>query len=211
LTIVPSIDAAKLWLYGIPCVSPCWENVIPGINSGLDAANIWSRRGIFREIKIIENSYSMSIEFELNVKLKNSQRYKHGEARLISKRESSPINFIRIPSGFEDITLKDAINILGDPSHLVIILEPSLNDPSVDLWYLNIIWLEKGFCLSDSKIFDQPQNIGENLILQVGTYFKPGMDGFLSTDMAYFQSDEQLKLIPWNGYDSFNNYLMKSR
>jgi hypothetical protein len=200
----PLIEPKQLvqrWLCGIPCTTPCWEDVTPGQTTFIDAANIWSKNPLFDEIEIVGENRGQEISFYANT----SSFTFSGEVPFFHGNLNIPIDLIRIFGIFNEVKISEIINSFDEPSH--IIAEERISSQGDPIWFINIIWLPIGFSVS-SIGFLPPPTIDENLALENGTFFVPGEDGFSKTDMAMDINGQLITLNTWHGYDNFEGYVL---
>jgi hypothetical protein len=198
VTPIADSELTTKWLKGIPCAPPCWEGVIPGKTTGLEAAKIWSANPLFKWVSIGElrldrlyfvTNTSNSIQGEVPFYLSNPP----GD-------HQAPISLIRVEA-FNRVKLSELIQAFGPPSHVIAEIADIQGDSS---WILYIIWMSKGFSISHIGLLPAPR-IDENLTLLNGTYFSPGLEGFQKTDMIMGPYGP-FHLYPWHGYDNFKGY-----
>ena len=204
-TPIADSNATARWLKGIPCEPPCWEGVTPGKTTAIEAARIWSTDPLFKEVSVGEWGAD-HILFTLNTLSGLTQ----GDVPLFLSNPpddpNAPISLIHIYA-FDNVKLGDLIQAFGPPSHVLVDITTDFHNERI--WVLNIIWMSKGFSISHFNILPPPE-INQNLTLNQGTYFTPGLDSFRSTDMVRDINGSYFPLYPWHGYDSFNGYFTES-
>ncbi|NUM48452.1 MAG: hypothetical protein HUU38_27415 [Anaerolineales bacterium] len=188
------------WLNGQPCQPPCWEGIIPGKTTAIEAMSILEKNNIISSLSITDDPGSgvQSGHVEWEIILDDTKPYK-GEALFDL---DSPNQFIfAIRPGFPNTTLEELIQKLGTPTH---ILADYYQPPDAEnhFWELNVIWMEKGISFTTGGKEPAP-TINEALILESVIYFEPSVERFLEL----WNPRRPDGLTVWKGYGEFSKYL----
>ena len=89
-------------------------------------------------------------------------------------------------------------------------LEPDLRAESGKRWTLVIYWEKLGFLFFESSINLPTPNIEEDLKLPVIALIPPGNDNFKKYKKITNSEGEYYELIPWNGNDTYESYMVNN-
>lgn len=193
------------WLKGIPCAPPCFEGLIPGITTTDEAVNLLKKNPLVSQVTKKEfDSNVGSISWAwVNPPLRAKNYISAaGIASYRKIKESLVIDRISPGLGETSFTIGEVIQAYGEPTYIVAL--SVLQETGGDSYSVHFIYLDKGFIVQTyeySKPSTKP-NIYADLVVNDGVeFFEPGFEGLLRN-----YSYNKNKLVPWQGYNSFDFY-----
>ena len=213
LTIVatstpPTVSPSQLqynWLKGIPCAPPCFEGLIPGKTTADEAENILKNNPQVSQVTKKEfDSNGGSISWTWVKPPLRINNYTAINAVISYRKVKGSLVIYRISPGFGEtsFTIGEVIQAYGEPTYVV--AKSVLQETGGDSYSVDFIYLDKGFLVRTYK-YSKPSskpNINADLVLNYGVeFYETGIEGLLKN-----YSFNKNKLVPWQGYNSFDFY-----
>ena len=187
-------ELKQRWLTPAQCQPPCWEGVIPGKTTAIEAAEILSTNPLFTKVEVIKSPLGDTgfINFEWNI-----EDLRRGDILFDYASPDQTIYMIRM--GIPELHLGELIETYGKPSYIVAGASPTVDIGGPQIWRLDVVWFPQGFMVSTDKFSES--RVDENLSLDAINYFSSSWAA--SQDVNNFSSN---KMKPWKGYGDFDLY-----
>ena len=210
VTPVPLDKLRQRWLTGIPsCRPPCWEGIVPGQTSAMEAAETLSRNPAFSEVELdkspLPNDRTGHLTFKMNAVLADGTISLWGGDALFDYTTPDQIIYV-VRLHFPEMQMGDLIRVRGEPSHVMAFSAPTpdIEDESY-VWELDMLWLRQGLAMHHAGDFTEPK-IDEHLIFKQATYFPPTLEGYGKATSLFYAEHVRL----WHGYGDFDSYFESS-
>jgi hypothetical protein len=199
------INHVQRWLKGIPCKSPCFENITPGKTKASEVLEIMKQNPVFGGVKIwptiFPNETPLSIYwYWAENTAKKDWGSANGELKYENKPKDDIITIISAKIG--SYTLEDVIRVYGEPGYIFASLRQNpdvLKDIKYDLY---LIYLDQGFYVYNSA--EDIPKIQPEMQLQGVTFFAPvlNMENFIALSPPYL-------IRKWEGFKDYRYYCLR--
>jgi hypothetical protein len=126
---------------GKPCRPPCWQRIVPGETTAVEAQSGLASLPFVDASTIVE--------------VARSRVNKHGRINWTGALPNSPdgqifydssmtVDLIRV-SLHHEVLLQDIIALLGAPDGYIAYLQPGFEIGMTDYYYIDFVWLDQGF------------------------------------------------------------------
>lgn len=203
-------ELLERWLSGIPCVTPCWEQITPGQTKSNEAEKVLSENPFFRNIEVTTYKGLSTGYLGWNIQVQdedNNQTLQSGFAMFDT--ETSIV--FAIEPGRINTGLGKLIKAFNNPSDVYATLLANPQTGTYDYWHIDIIWQNLGFYVSSGGPLPVPK-IDDELIFEKIVYFIPGINGYFVSKNAnlYISPTTSLELAErlkmWEGFSNFESY-----
>ncbi len=183
------------WLINPACLSPCWNGIYPGKSTLLQSLNILLKANSVENIII-----KKYIDWGL-VEWKETSSGNVG--RLFYDGRDSKVYAIE-PHFNCCSTLKDVINVYGEPSHVIVLALQIFEDPNVGDWIYSyrIVWLDIGMEVGGYPSIEN--KIDKDFNISSIAYFEPNKNGLLKYEGRIVDL-----MVDWKGYNDRSVYLIE--
>jgi hypothetical protein len=196
-----SFDKQKIsryWISGIPCETPCWNNIYPGMTTEAEALAIINN---FYDLQEFNNYPPENNLFGEITWISSSKEYARGSLYYSSDTKIISKVFVYYFDGFK---FSDVIKQFGFPSY---VLATSMRDYTKlnQYWYdISFIYPLKGFYIEYDRIYspDIPA-INSDMLFHRVIFFSSGMKGY---EDAINSSKSLSYLETWKGFSIFQDY-----
>jgi hypothetical protein len=196
-TIVPTnlpitTEWAERWLRGIPCRLPCWEEIIPGRTSAIEAVDLLAKSPL---VGTVHTTANRLFPDRAEVNWTWSDGSEGGRAIFDAQAVTQTVYAIQ-PTFPTRYRLQDVISALGNPSHVIAtaLRGPDLGSPiSYDL---SIIYLPLGLRLHTSSS-SKPVTLNSDTKFEDITFSDPSRKELTAP---------QEFLVLWEGLKNFGFY-----
>jgi hypothetical protein len=192
------------WVEGIPCKAPCWENIMLGKTSGIEAINILRGNTL-----VISNSVKLSTSLSSSKHSIIEWKWSSATARVqvggeihYTSDEKSKVYWVRpaYDQSMQEYLFTDIIAQYGEPTHIYV-QKNTLASNTKTSFTVFFIYLQNGFLVKTN--LNSALKIDKNIRVGWVEFFIPGLDTLLLATAV-----QRIPLL-WEGFNSPQYYCEK--